>query len=160
MTANLKESSSSNSEVELVSTGSNRLSVELPFVSKYLLIAAYLASYNPVSSDKRFFMKAGGKIKKLKNTVAAAARIAQHKRTSQLLGKSANWIKHILIKKKNIIIVVVTIACTFTFLSHHQRTGFQIYTPFFYWYSVQHIQIRNLKKPGVTEARISEGTSE
>jgi len=86
MTANLKESSSSNSEVELVSTGSNRLSVELPFVSKYLLIAAYLASYNPVSSDKRFFMKAGGKIKKLKNTVAAAARIAQHKRTSQLLG--------------------------------------------------------------------------
>ena len=38
------------------------------------------------SSDKRFFMKGGGKIKKMKNTVAAAARIAAHKRTSQLLG--------------------------------------------------------------------------
>ena len=55
VTANLKESATAGSETELGS--SNRLSVELPFVSKYLLIAAYLASYNPVSSDKRFFMK-------------------------------------------------------------------------------------------------------
>ena len=30
---------------------------ELPLYSKYLLIAAYLASYNPSSSDKRFFSK-------------------------------------------------------------------------------------------------------
>ena len=40
----------------------SRLSVELPFFSKYLLIAAYLASYNPVKSDKRFFMKYHGKV--------------------------------------------------------------------------------------------------
>ena len=31
--------------------------LELPVHTKYLLIAAYLASYNPASSDKRFFAK-------------------------------------------------------------------------------------------------------
>lgn len=31
--------------------------VELPFYSKFLLIAAYLASYNPARTDKRFFVK-------------------------------------------------------------------------------------------------------
>jgi len=95
-TANLKESSAATAGGSLSSRRSgcgdialdsgNRLSVELPFFSKYLLIAAFLASYNPVSSDKRFFMKGGGKIKKMKNTVAAAARIAAHKRASQLGG--------------------------------------------------------------------------
>lgn len=34
-----------------------RADVELPFYSKHLLIAAYLASYNPVTTDKRFFSK-------------------------------------------------------------------------------------------------------
>ncbi|KAM6895220.1 origin recognition complex subunit 5 [Xenentodon cancila] len=38
--------------------------VELPFYSKFLLIAAYLASYNPSRTDKRFFLKHHGKIKK------------------------------------------------------------------------------------------------
>ncbi|XP_077565286.1 origin recognition complex subunit 5 [Stigmatopora nigra] len=40
--------------------------VELPFYSKFLLIAAYLASYNPARTDKRFFVKHHGKIKKPK----------------------------------------------------------------------------------------------
>lgn len=31
--------------------------MELPFYSKYLLIAAYLASYNPAKTDRRFFCK-------------------------------------------------------------------------------------------------------
>ncbi|KAL7976287.1 hypothetical protein Chor_002506, partial [Crotalus horridus] len=31
--------------------------VELPYYSKFLLIAAYLASYNPARTDKRFFVK-------------------------------------------------------------------------------------------------------
>ena len=31
--------------------------IELPFYSKFLLIAAYLASYNPASTDKKFFVK-------------------------------------------------------------------------------------------------------
>lgn len=43
---------------------SNRTYVELPVYSKYLVIAAYIASYNPVKSDKRFFSKNAGKISK------------------------------------------------------------------------------------------------
>ncbi|KAM4615009.1 origin recognition complex subunit 5 [Polymixia lowei] len=38
--------------------------VELPYYSKFLLIAAYLASFNPARTDKRFFLKHHGKIKK------------------------------------------------------------------------------------------------
>ncbi|XP_043318914.1 origin recognition complex subunit 5 isoform X2 [Cervus canadensis] len=38
--------------------------VELPYYSKFILIAAYLASYNPARTDKRFFLKHHGKIKK------------------------------------------------------------------------------------------------
>lgn len=38
--------------------------VELPYYSKFLLIAGYLASYNPARTDKRFFVKHHGKIKK------------------------------------------------------------------------------------------------
>lgn len=40
---------------------SHRSHVELPFYSKYLLIAAYLASYNPAKSDRKFFAKHSGK---------------------------------------------------------------------------------------------------
>ncbi|XP_034019188.1 origin recognition complex subunit 5 [Thalassophryne amazonica] len=38
--------------------------VELPYYSKFLLIAAYLASYNPARTDRRFFLKHHGKIRK------------------------------------------------------------------------------------------------
>lgn len=38
--------------------------VELPFYSKFLLIAAYLASYNPARTDRRFFVKFSEKKKK------------------------------------------------------------------------------------------------
>ncbi|XP_050502088.1 origin recognition complex subunit 5-like [Diabrotica virgifera virgifera] len=50
--------------------------LELPFYAKYLLIAAYLASYNPPKDDKRLFMKYHGKQRKklkdirLKNKVS------------------------------------------------------------------------------------------
>jgi len=40
-----------------IKVSSNRTYVELPVYSKYLVIAAYIASYNPVKSDKRFFSK-------------------------------------------------------------------------------------------------------
>jgi origin recognition complex subunit 5 len=48
----------------------SRLSVELPFYSKFLLISAFLASYNPAKSDKKFFVLNSGRIKKRKNPVA------------------------------------------------------------------------------------------
>ncbi|XP_066561644.1 origin recognition complex subunit 5 isoform X2 [Amia ocellicauda] len=37
--------------------------VELPYYSKFLLIAAYLSSFNPARTDRRFFLKHHGKIK-------------------------------------------------------------------------------------------------
>jgi len=35
----------------------SRVNVELPFFSKFLLAAAYIASYNPQSTDRRFFLQ-------------------------------------------------------------------------------------------------------
>lgn len=43
---------------------SSRSHVELPYYSKFLLIASYLASYNPAKTDKRFFAKNAGKLSK------------------------------------------------------------------------------------------------
>lgn len=54
-------------DLELTSTIPKRAKsgiVELPFYSKFLVIAAYLASYNPVKTDIRFFVKSAGKNKK------------------------------------------------------------------------------------------------
>ena len=36
---------------------SSWVNIELPYYSKYLLIAAYIASYNPAKSDRKFFAK-------------------------------------------------------------------------------------------------------
>ncbi|KAL3853199.1 hypothetical protein ACJMK2_016760 [Sinanodonta woodiana] len=48
---------------------SHRCHVDLPYYTKYLLIAAYLASYNPAKTDKRFFAKhTGKKTKKISQT--------------------------------------------------------------------------------------------
>jgi len=58
-----------------------RLTVELPYYSKYLLIAAYLSSYNPQKTDKRFFVKHHGKQRKTANTIRA-----KEKFNSQLTG--------------------------------------------------------------------------
>ncbi|XP_022081114.1 origin recognition complex subunit 5-like [Acanthaster planci] len=61
---------------------SARAQMELPFYSKYLLIAAYLASYNPARYDRRFFSKNHGKVKK--------SAVNRKKETShQLLGPRA-----------------------------------------------------------------------
>ena len=49
----------------------NRLNIELPFYSKFLIIAAFLASYNPAKSDKRFFVKHHGKQKKIVASIKA-----------------------------------------------------------------------------------------
>ncbi|XP_023289559.1 origin recognition complex subunit 5 [Orussus abietinus] len=50
--------------VEIESTTKLALSFELPFYAKYLLIAAFLASYNPAKEDKRLFLKQSSKRKK------------------------------------------------------------------------------------------------
>ncbi|XP_044017210.1 origin recognition complex subunit 5 [Aphidius gifuensis] len=51
---------------EIESTTKLALSFELPYYAKYMLIAAYLASYNPVKEDKRLFLKISSKKKKTK----------------------------------------------------------------------------------------------
>lgn len=47
---------------------------ELPYYSKYLLLAAYFASYNPATTDRRFFTKksCGRMSKRAKQSAKAA----------------------------------------------------------------------------------------
>lgn len=52
---------------EIESTTKLALSFELPYYAKFMLIAAYLASYNPPKEDKRLFMKQSSKKKKRKH---------------------------------------------------------------------------------------------
>lgn len=52
---------------EITVSSSNKSALqqlELPFYTKYLLIAAYLASHNDAKIDKRLFVKHHGKQKK------------------------------------------------------------------------------------------------
>lgn len=62
---------------ELTSTKTFAQSFELPYYAKYLLIAAYLASYNPPKEDKRLFMKNHGKQRKRLQQVRAKAKISE-----------------------------------------------------------------------------------
>jgi origin recognition complex subunit 5 len=55
------------------------LSFDLPYYAKFVLIAAYLASYNPAKADRRLFVKNHGKERKKK-------RKPQKKQAEQLLG--------------------------------------------------------------------------
>jgi len=59
----------------------NRITIELPFYSKFLLISAFLASYNPAKSDKRFFVKHHGKQRKTITSMKS-----KEKLNSQLTG--------------------------------------------------------------------------
>ncbi|KAG0710203.1 Origin recognition complex subunit 5 [Chionoecetes opilio] len=52
--------------------------VELPLYSRYLLIAAHLASYNPARTDRRFFMKHHGKQRKTQASIKAKERCSSH----------------------------------------------------------------------------------
>jgi len=54
-----------------VKRGNTRILNEIPVYSKYILIAAYIASRNPVNSDRKFFVKARGirKNRKVNNPV-------------------------------------------------------------------------------------------
>lgn len=53
--------------------------LELPFYTKYLLIAAYLASHNDAKIDKRLFVKNHGKQKKRLQNIKANAVVRYHK---------------------------------------------------------------------------------
>lgn len=57
---------------------SSRSHVELPYYSKFLLIAAYLASYNPAKTDKRFFAKHAGKMSKKSKLFKKHERASNH----------------------------------------------------------------------------------
>lgn len=71
----------SNLSHEIESTSKLALSFELPYYAKFLLIAAYLASYNPAIEDKRLFMKEGGpKKKRIKK------KIQKHKAMTTMMG--------------------------------------------------------------------------
>ena len=60
-----------------------RSHIELPYYAKYLLIASYLASYNPAHTDRRFFTKQGRR--GLSNRAKAAAKAK--KSNTQLTGR-------------------------------------------------------------------------
>ncbi|CAD6997176.1 origin recognition complex subunit 5 [Ceratitis capitata] len=52
-------------------------SLELPYYGKYLLIAAFIASYNSSKEDKRLFVKNHGKRRKRMQAVNAKAKVAE-----------------------------------------------------------------------------------
>ncbi|KAM3955499.1 origin recognition complex subunit 5 [Aphomia sociella] len=62
---------------ELTSTKTFAQSFELPYYAKFLLIAAYLASYNPPKEDKRLFMKNHGRQRKRLQQVKSKAKISE-----------------------------------------------------------------------------------
>lgn len=62
---------------ELSYTKTFAQSFELPYYAKYLLISAYLASYNPPKEDKRLFMKNHGKRHKSLKQIRAKAKITE-----------------------------------------------------------------------------------
>ncbi|KAL3267778.1 hypothetical protein HHI36_006907 [Cryptolaemus montrouzieri] len=55
--------------------------LELPFYAKYLLIAAFLASYNPAKDDKRMFVKYHGKKIKTKSDVKKKSKVSEQLNT-------------------------------------------------------------------------------
>lgn len=60
---------------ELTSMKTFAQSFELPYYAKFLLISAYLASYNPPKEDKRLFMKNHGKQRKRLQQIKAKAKV-------------------------------------------------------------------------------------
>jgi origin recognition complex subunit 5 len=57
-----------------------RIMHELPYNAKYILCAAYLASFNPTKQDPIFFMKTSEKRKKKRATGASANRVSKVRR--------------------------------------------------------------------------------
>jgi len=66
-----------------------RVNVELPFFSKFLLAASYIASYNPQSTDRRFFCKNAGKLRKAVKQMKKLKEKRPRTTAAQLLGPKA-----------------------------------------------------------------------
>ena len=62
----------------------SRTNLELPYYSKYLLIAAYLASYNPTKMDKRLFAKVSASVQLQCGTCTSTENLMMHFYTLQL----------------------------------------------------------------------------
>jgi origin recognition complex subunit 5 len=60
-----------------------RITHELPYYSKYILCAAYLASFNPAKQDLIFFMKSHEEKRKKRATGAMAGKLSKHRRISR-----------------------------------------------------------------------------
>ena len=58
---------------------------ELPYYTKYLLLAAYLASFNPSRQDQIFFMKSSDKKRRKKGGGTAGGRPAKHRKIQRKL---------------------------------------------------------------------------
>ena len=100
LTDSLKEA---DKEVEVLGSqpavsNPSRITIELPFYSKFLLIAAFLASYNPAKSDKRFFQKHHGKQRKTSSSIRAKERM-----NSQLTGPKTFPLERLLAIFYNIV---------------------------------------------------------
>jgi len=67
----------------------SRVNVELPFFSKFLLAAAYIASYNPQSTDRRFFCKNAGRLRKSIKQMKKLKDKRPRTTAAQLLGPKA-----------------------------------------------------------------------
>ncbi|KAI9836193.1 MAG: hypothetical protein M1819_001530 [Sarea resinae] len=85
---------------EGIKKASTRNTHDLPYYSKYLLCAAYLASYNPARVDPVFFMKSTEKKRRKKGGGTAAAsggRAAKHRKIQRrLLGPQAFVLERML----------------------------------------------------------------
>lgn len=85
-TVYLREISTSQWESMNSESKMEKVQVDLPYYAKYLLIAAYFASYNPANTDRRFFTKkSAGKLSKRAKTTLKAAKNQDKK----LLGPKA-----------------------------------------------------------------------
>uniref|UniRef100_A0A1Y1LEG7 Origin recognition complex subunit 5 n=1 Tax=Photinus pyralis TaxID=7054 RepID=A0A1Y1LEG7_PHOPY len=65
------------STLSITAKDSQVQSLELPYYGKHLLIAAYLASYNPAKEDKRLYMKYHGKKARTKSDIRAKSKTAE-----------------------------------------------------------------------------------
>lgn len=82
ISTNLDQENDSPNETEWIFKKENLArSLELPFYAKYLLIAAYLASYNPSKDDKRLFVKYHGKKKKTLRDIKAKSKLSEQLNT-------------------------------------------------------------------------------